>query len=105
MKRYLDERSPNKTKYELELFKQLFSDAPTWKDIKHIDFQDDDIIFTSYEEEYDSYYVSIVRWVDETDEEYKKRLENNEKRKEDARAFRYKSYLALKKEFEIEDEV
>ena len=51
MKRYLDERSPNKTKYELELFEQSFGTAPTWKDIKHIDFQDDDVIFASYQEE------------------------------------------------------
>ena len=80
----------------------------TWKDIKHIDFQDDDEIYSAWEEPYysennshDGYYsISIVRYELETDEEFQKRLTKEElelkRRKED----RYNLYIKLKNEFE-----
>jgi hypothetical protein len=80
----------------------------TWKDIKHIDFQDDDEIRSEWVEPYYSennswdghYSITIIRKELETDEEFQKRIDREERdlkrRKED----RYKLYIQLKNEFE-----
>lgn len=49
------------------------------------------------------YKFEVTRFELETDEEYKKRLENEENRKILARKSRYDNYLKLKKEFENEE--
>lgn len=77
-----------------------FSDLP-----KNI--QENDIIDIHREEEFysenDSYNayteLIIIREREETDEEYKKRIDNNENRKKELKKQRYEKYLELKKEF------
>lgn len=79
-----------------------------WSDIKHIKFEDNDEISIGWEEEYYSeneshdgyYYVRVTRMVEETDEEYQKRLDESKVAKEGQRLVRYQRYLELKKEFE-----
>lgn len=78
-----------------------FSDLP-----KNI--QDNDIIeirreesFFSENNSYDAYTeLVIIRERDETDEEYQKRISNDEYHKEELRKRRYETYLKLKSEFE-----
>ena len=82
----------------------------TWKDIKDFQFEDDDIIKIGWEEPFytennsnDGYYYAIVtRMVEETDDEYHKRMANNAKINEDMKKKRYETYLNLKKEFETQ---
>jgi hypothetical protein len=70
--------------------------------------QEDDIIeihreeaFFSENNSYDAYTELVVfRETEETDEEYSKRISNDEKHKEELRKRRYENYLKLKAEFE-----
>ena len=70
-----------------------------WKDIKHIGFQDDDIIrcYTNYED--DSFYANVLRKELETDEQFEVRMKQNEVMKELSKERRYQQYLKLKEEF------
>lgn len=80
-----------------------FSDLPK-------DIQENDIIEIQREEKYISENNSydaftrliVIREREETDEEYKARLERLEARNEHTRKLRYESYLKLKAEFESE---
>lgn len=97
-------------KVEKQIYFNHKSEPFTWKDIKDIQFEDDDIIDISYEEPYYSennswdghYRATVIRMVDETDEQYAKRLERIKISKENGRRQRYETYLNLKKEFENE---
>jgi hypothetical protein len=79
----------------------LFSHLPT-------DLLPDDIIdigrverYISENESYDAYTQLVVfRMIEETDEEYERRLEKNAWEEKWAKERRYKNYLSLKKEFE-----
>jgi hypothetical protein len=107
---YKDYMSKEKTLIKKCLFWKLFDNQPTWKDIKHLDLQDDDEIICSYEEhsenDEDSYwFISVVRWNEETDEEFKKRLEELEDNKKRLKKMRYQSYLKLKEEFENNENI
>ncbi len=70
--------------------------------------QPDDIIEIRREEAYysenNSYHayteLVVIREREETDEEYQKRISDNEYHKEELRKRRYETYLNLKKEFE-----
>lgn len=77
---------------------------PRWKDLKHSDYQDDDLIYVGYEEDEQGnngeWFISIEREMLETDEEYNKRIERHEKFLEDSKKQRYERYLKLKEEFE-----
>jgi hypothetical protein len=83
---------------------------PTWKNIKDIQFEDDDRIRVSYEEPYHSenssddggWHIEVEREIEETDEDYKKRMEVKRWTDEILKKQRYESYLRLKKEFENE---
>ena len=89
-------------KYILEEHKQ---DQIRWKDIKHLDLQDDDVINASYEAPYYSennsndgfYNVSVGRLVLETDEEFENRKKFWKELTEKSKDERYQSYLKLKK--------
>jgi len=78
-----------------------FSDLP-----KNI--QNDDIIdihrvegYYSENNSYDAYTeLVIIREREETDEEYQKRISDNEYHREEMRKRRYENYLKLKEEFE-----
>jgi hypothetical protein len=98
-----DRKSPNKIKRETEVFCLNKRRLIKWSDIKHLQLEDDDVIRSSWEddEDGDGYYVgTITRMVEETDEQYQKRLSTNEQDKERMKKSRYESYLRLKKEFE-----
>jgi hypothetical protein len=84
------------------------NDPITWKDIKHIEFQDDDIITASYQEgfysdnnSYDPFIIlDITRMRLETDDEYIKRQEQIKIEYKFNKERRYQNFLKLKKEFE-----
>lgn len=100
----------SRIKINKELFNKCSDNPITWKDIKDFQFEDDDIITIGWEEPYYSennsydghYYCYINRYVEETEEEYSQRIENNKIFLEELRKKRYESYLKLKKEFENE---
>ena len=100
--RYKDNTSKEKTMYERELTCIFTDNTPTWKDIKHIDFKDDDMIQMNWGENDNCYCVCVTRWVEETDEEWQERLADMKKSEESAKERRRQSYLRLKAEFENE---
>ena len=79
-----------------------------WKNIKHIQFEDEDEFQIQWNEPYYSednscngYYSAVIfRNILETDLEFQKRLEKEERDLKIMKENRYKSYLKLKKEFE-----
>jgi molecular chaperone GrpE (heat shock protein) len=104
---YKDYGSTEKTLINKEIFWKHQDNQPTWKDIKHIEFQDNDKIAITYDEgdedsSNEGWYISVERWEEETDEQFAKRLQNIEKDKERSKKMRYESYLRLKAEFENE---
>ena len=82
-----------------EIFRMVKDSAFTWKDIKHIEFQDDDEI--GIEEDDDgSFYACVFRRELETDKEFAERKQTIETMKEISKKQRYQQYLKLKEEFE-----
>jgi hypothetical protein len=105
---YKEYGSTEKTLIRKEIFWKDKDNQPTWKDIKHIEFQDDDQITIAYEEyrddsNTDGWVISVERWVEETDEQFAKRLKDIEDNKKRLKNMRYESYLKLKAEFENEE--
>jgi hypothetical protein len=98
----------NKIKVEKSVFYKTQDNYIKWKNIKHIEFEDDDIIKAEFVEPYhsennshDGYFVcEIIRLVEETDAQFKKRKEKYEKMISESKKKRYESYLKLKEEFE-----
>jgi hypothetical protein len=92
------------------IFYRGMDNYPTWKDVKNIQFEDDDRIRISYEEPYYSedisndgeWQIEVKREIEETDEEYEKRMSNKKMTDKFLKKQRYESYLRLKKEFEDE---
>jgi hypothetical protein len=105
-----DKKSPNKIKVEKQIFKHNINRPITWSDIKHLELEDDDIIYSywvepyySDNESYDGHWDgSIIRMVEETDEQFSKRQADIEMDKKWAKERRYQSYLRLKEEFDNE---
>lgn len=102
---YKDYGSDKKTLIKKEIFWKDQDNQPTWKDIKHIEFQDDDKITIAYEDydddsNSDGWIISVERWVEETDEEFAKRLKEIKDNEERLKKMRYQSYLKLKAEFD-----
>lgn len=99
-----------KIKKEKTIFYTQKDKPFTWKDIKNIPFEDDDEIVVQWVEPFYSennsweghYNAEVTRMVEETDEEYQKRIKQNERDSKRAKERRYESYLRLKKEFENE---
>ena len=99
-----------KIKKEKKIFSTQKDKPFTWKDIKDIPFEDDDEIAVQWVEPFYSennsweghYSAEVTRMVEETDEEYQKRIQQNERDSKRAKERRYESYLRLKKEFENE---
>ena len=101
-----------KIKVEREIFTKNTGDRPLkWRDIKHLDLQDDDEIHARWEEPYYSennsydghFYSVIIRRELETDEEFQSRIKRIERESKFMREKRYESYLKLKAEFEGDD--
>ena len=97
-----------KKKIKEEIINLSFDKQPSWKDIKHLEFQDDDLIHIGHDEGYYSennswdpyFYVIVERFREETDEEYQERIKVNENTREMLKKNRYQQYLKLKEEFE-----
>ena len=95
-----DRKSPNKIKKEKQIYWHSIQRLIKWSDIKHLTLEDDDTIRSYWDDEDMGFYGEIIRMVEETDEQYQKRLSNIEQDKERMKKSRYESYLRLKKEFE-----
>jgi len=85
-----------------------FNGPVKWKDIKDFPFEDEDVITVTYDEGYYSennswdphYFIKVTRKIEETDDEFARRLERKAQDKERYRKERYEKYLKLKEEFE-----
>jgi hypothetical protein len=95
-----DRNSPNKIKIAKQLFFLNESRLIKWSDIKHLELENDDTIHSYWDNEDNGFYGAVIRMVEETDEQYQKRLSNIEQDKERMKKSRYESYLRFKKEFE-----
>jgi hypothetical protein len=81
------------------IFRMVKDSAFTWKDIKHIEFHDDDEI--GIEEDDDgSFYAEVFRKELETDEEFEERKQSAESMRILFKQRRHQQYLKLKEEFE-----
>jgi hypothetical protein len=100
-----------KKKIKNEVFSKHYSgdDANVkFSDLPKNGIQDDDIIdirrcegFMSENESYDAYTeLVVIRYVEETDAQYEKRITREARDKEELKKRRYESYLRLKSEFE-----
>ena len=97
-----------KRKIKEEIINLSFNNQTSWKDVKHIEFQDDDLVHIVYDEGHVSennswdahHYVIVERFREETDEEMTKRVEEENWWEEYYKEQRYENYLKLKKEFE-----
>jgi hypothetical protein len=81
---------------------RYMSTQPRWKDLKHSEYQDDDLIHIGYDDD-DGWFILIERERLENDEEYNNRMEDNWRYLEYSKKRRYENYLKLKEEFENEN--
>jgi hypothetical protein len=100
-----DKKSPNKIKVEKQIYWHQKNSQLKWKDIKHLQLEDDDIIYSGWEDDHEAEYGGywhgqIIRMVEETDEQFTKRQKQIQQDQERIQKMRYESYLRLKKEFE-----
>ena len=105
-----DKKAPIKIKRETQIFWHQKNKQLKWSDIKHIEFEDDDLIISGWEDdseaEYNGYWHgSITRMVEETEDQFKKRQKDIEQERERMRKMRDESYLRLKKEFDNENPI
>jgi hypothetical protein len=106
----MKDKSPHKIKVEKQIFRKQKDQPFKWKDIKNLELEDDDFLNFHWEEGYYSennscdghFNGEIIRMVEETDEQFKRRMEIIERDSKWARERRYESYLKLKAEFETE---
>jgi hypothetical protein len=92
------------------IFYKSMDEYPTWKNIKDIQFEDDDRIRVSYEEPYHyenessdgGWVIEVEREMEETDEEYERRMDRKKSDEEWRKKQNYELYLKLKKQFENE---
>jgi hypothetical protein len=103
-----NKKSPTKIKRETQIYWHGKNSQLKWSDIKHLELEDDDLITSSWVEDHEAEYGGywhgeITRMVEETDMQFRKRIEDNERDAKWARERRYESYLRLKKEFDAEE--
>jgi hypothetical protein len=107
---FMEDKSKEKIYVDTIIYQRHKGFPFQWLDIKHIEFEDEDVIRLDYIEPYysdnDSYdgHFSgmVIRKVEETDEQYNNRQERIAQDEKWAKERRYQSYLRLKKEFENE---
>jgi hypothetical protein len=100
-----DRKSKNKIKKETHIYWHQLNTQLKWGDIKHLQLEDDDLIYSALEEdEYNerNWHAFITRMVEETDAQFQNRMDEIEQQDKWAKEQRYKSYLKLKTEFENE---
>ena len=102
----------DKSKSKIKIKKNIFSkkkDEPfTWKDIKHLELEDDDEVraeyvdgYVSENESYDEHFAcEIFRMVEETDSQFEKRQKRIEDDNIRDKKRRMETYERLKAEFE-----
>ena len=100
-----DKKSPKKIFKEKHIFIGTNQRRMKWSDIKHLQLEDDDEIHSGWVDDegfdYHGYWHNqITRQIEETDEEFEKRIEENKRSSEVMRQRRYENYLRLKEEFE-----
>lgn len=100
-----DKKSPKKIFKEKQIFIGTNQRQMRWSDIKHLQLEDDDEIHSGWvdDEGFDHHgywHNQITRQIEETDEEFEKRIERNKRSAEEMKQRRYESYLRLKEEFE-----
>ena len=100
-----DTKSPKKIKKEKQIFHGYNNSPMKWSHIKNLQLEDDDIIHSGWVDDdnfdYHGYWNNqITRMVEETDEQFAKRIAENERDAKWAKEARLKSYLRLKAEFE-----
>jgi len=101
----VNNKSTKKIKVEKQIYWGSNNDQMKWKDIKHLQLEDDDIIYSAWVDDDNSdfkgyWHSEITRMVEESDEQFEKRQADNERMSRWAEERRYESYLKLKKEFE-----
>jgi hypothetical protein len=90
-------------------FSNSFGESIKWKDIKHFQFEDDDRIEISREEECEDndyrpdWCCYVSRSVLETDKEYEERIEQEKQDDIRKKKMRYEHFVRLKSEFEPEN--
>jgi hypothetical protein len=102
-----DRKSKNKIKKETHIYWHQLNTQLKWGDIKHLQLEDDDLIYSAWEfqENEDNggnWEAVITRMVEENDAQFQKRMDEIEQQDKWAKEQRYKSYLKLKAEFENE---
>jgi hypothetical protein len=97
-----DRKSKEKIKKETHIYWHQLNTQLKWGDIKHLQLEDDDLIYSSWEEDENegNWGGYITRMVEETDEQFQKRMKDIERQDKWAKEERLKSYLRLKAEFE-----
>ena len=79
----MKDKSPHKIKVEKQIFRKQKDQPFKWKDIKNLELEDDDFLNFHWEEGYYSennscdghFNGEIIRMVEETDEQFKRRME------------------------------
>lgn len=102
-----DKTTPGKIKVETQIYWHQKNSQLRWGDIKHLELEDDDLITSCWEDdenaEYNGYWhAQITRIVEETDEQFQKRLIRLQEDRARLKQMRYQNYLRLKAEFENE---
>jgi hypothetical protein len=100
-----DKKSPKKIKKEKQIFVGHNDKQMRWADIKHLELEDDDVIYSGWVDDdnfdyHGCWHCQITRMVEETDEQFEKRIAENKRNVEVMKQRRYENYLNLKKEFE-----
>jgi len=98
-----DRKSKNKIKKETHIYWHQLNTQLKWGDIKHLQLEDNDLIYSAWEENEDNggnWEAVITRMVEETDAQFQQRMDDNERYDKWAKEQRHKSYLKLKAEFE-----
>jgi hypothetical protein len=98
-----DRKSKNKIKKETHIYWHGLNTQLKWGDIKHLQLEDDDLIYSAWEENEENggnWEAVITRMVEETDEQFQNRMKDIERQDKWAKEQRYSSYLKLKQEFE-----
>ena len=104
----MENKSKEKIYVDTPIYQEQKNTPFTWGDVKHIEFEDEDVIRFEYVEgyysennSYDEHFSGmVIRKVLETDEQFERRQKRIGQDEKWAKERRYESYLRLKKEFE-----
>jgi len=100
-----NKKAPKKIQVEKQIYWGNNSKQMTWADIKHLELQDNDVIHSGWVDDdnfdYHGYWHNeITRMVEETDQQFEKRIAKIKQDDIWAKERRRESYLRLKEEFE-----